>query len=165
MTALNELKEILMAEVAGHERLLELKRREREEVLRGTPQDLLAVLEQIRDTAAEIDSLEELRTSACRDLGRHYHLSNESPTLGEITATVPECRTAQWTDLQDRLRGLLEELARINQETRYLLRGSLTWVGGILGMLSGEWTAGPAYDGNGLGGGGESRPLLVNQTV
>jgi flagellar biosynthesis/type III secretory pathway chaperone len=165
VSALEKLKEILASQVTGHQRLLDLMHREQREVARGKPEELVATLEEIRETVSEIESLETRRESVCREVGREFELESDNPTLDELATSIPECRTTEWENLQDRFRQMVAELGRVNQETSYLIRGSLTWASEILTLLSGETTGSLTYDGSGVGGGTGSGPVLLNKTV
>jgi len=165
VTAVEELESILTAELAAHERLLDLKRRERDRLAGGSPGELLEVVAAIGEAAAEIESLETLRAAACRVLARDYELPELDPALRDIVARVPACSTPRWNRLQDQLREVLARIQRVNRESRYLARGSLAWVAGLLATVSGGNPQSAAYDGRGAGTETGSRPLLVNRTA
>lgn len=165
MTALDDVQRILIEELGAHERLLELKQAERRCLMRGAPDEILGILDEIRATSCEIESCEARREASCRELARERQLSAERPTLREIAAALPECQSADWAQLQTKLRRTLRELHRINHENRYLVRGSLAWVAEAVGSLLGQPGSGGTYDGTGIGPGSAARAVLVNQTV
>ena len=165
MNDLKQLQGILNEEVAAHERLLRLKRCERDALVQGGANVLLETLEEIEVATAAIDALEKQREEVCRELRSRYHLPADRPTLEDLMGVLPAEEAEWWQDLRERLQRLVDELRRINQETRYLIHGSLTWVNEILGVIGGGGESAGVYGVDGGGNARGARPVLVNETA
>jgi flagellar biosynthesis/type III secretory pathway chaperone len=165
MNATEEIREILTAELEAHERLLDLKRREREELIRGSADGLLAVVGEIEDVAARIGKLEERRRAACRKVegvpGVERAVSSVAETLdrfrGESDGWSETCRA--------RFEEVLRDLQRMNRENGYLVRGSLHWVNDHLRILSGAGPGRGTYDGSGETKSAGRESVLVSRTA
>jgi flagellar biosynthesis/type III secretory pathway chaperone len=164
MNVTEELREILTAELEAHERLLDLKRREREELIRGSADGLLAVVGEIEDVVSRIGKLEERRRAACGMLqgspGVERAVTSVAETLdrfrGESDGWSETCRA--------RFSEVLGELQRVNRENGYLVRGSLHWVNDNLRILSGGPGRG-TYDGSGETKAAGRESVLMSRTA
>jgi flagellar biosynthesis/type III secretory pathway chaperone len=165
MNATAEIREILTAELEAHERLLDLKRREREELVRGSADGLLAVVGEIEDVVARIRKLEERRRAACR-------MVEGIPGVERAVASVAETldrfhdESDGWSETcRARFSEVLRELQHMNRENGYLVRGSLHWVNDNLRILSGAGPARGTYNGSGETKTAGRDSVLVSRTA
>jgi len=161
----DEIRTILEAELEAHEELLELKRRERRELVRGSVESLLETVGEIETVLGAIERLETRRRAACRTLpGR----SAEDRAVLTVAESLDRFRGESdgWSEAcRERFGRVIREIQRVNRETRYLAKASLDWANENLRVLSGAGPARNTYDLNGVSETVRKDSLLVSRTV
>ena len=165
MKEAKQLKSILEEEIVAHQRLLDAKKAEQEQVVRGTIDDLVTALDSVRAAASEVERLEAARDSLCQDLAGKVGQDGQPATLHWLIDRLPSRQSEDLRALGEDLTGLVASLRRVNEDTAFVVRRSLEWITGTLASLSGEVSGAVLYDG--LGSGSTSRPegIILNRTA
>ena len=148
-TWLNELVEILDAELCQYRELLRLLYAHRESFTASDIASFEEITKQQETVVLKVKTLEEGRRSIASRLAQHFGVPREGLTLAKLATLVDTQYSEKCETYQKEIIYLTKELGDIRESNAYLMQQALHYVSGVLRIFASDHTTDIAYSGNG----------------
>ena len=148
-TWLDELVEILDAELYQYRELLRLLYAQRESFAASDINSFEEMTKQQETLVLKIKTLEEARRSIVSRLAQHFGVPREGLTLAKLATLVDKQYSQKCETYQKEIISLTRELGDLRESNAYLMQQALHYVSGVLRIFASAHTTGIAYSSNG----------------
>ncbi len=132
---IEQLLAVLKQTETLYEQVLPIIEKEKEAALAPDAQRLMALNGEKQALLAQLARLEQERTALARRLGTALHLPPDKQTLACLAAAVDKPYDLQLSQLHDRLKIVVENVRRSNQQCQTLIQYCLRLVQSRLGFF------------------------------
>lgn len=148
-TWLEELAEILDAELYQYRELLRLLQDQRESFTAGDIISFEEISKQQGTVVLKVKTLEEARKSIASRLSQYFDVPSERLTLGRLATLVDDQYSKRCVEYQKEILSLIKELENFRENNAYLIQQALHYVSGVLRIFASTNTADFAYSSDG----------------
>ncbi len=146
---LEELVEILDAELHQYRELLRLLQAQRESFAASDISSFEEISKQQGTVVLKVKTLEEARKSIVSRLSQYFDVPPEGLTLGKLATLVDTQYGERYVKYQEEIMFLIKELENLRENNAYLIQQALHYVSGVLRIFASTNAADFAYSNNG----------------
>ena len=148
-TILQELLEILGAELYQYHELLRLLHAQRESFTVSDISSFEEISKQQGTVVLKVKTLEEARRSIVSRLAQYFHIPSKELTLGKLAALVDKPYSDRFVEYQREIPLLIKGLENLRENNAYLMQQALHYVSGVLRIFASSNAADFSYSSNG----------------
>ncbi len=136
-TLLQDFLEELRLEKRGYDRLLEIAVQKKEIIMRGSPEEMLLLVEQEEAVSADLSQVSEKRRALSDELARELGLPDDGTlALRDVEQRLPAQQAAYVSRIRTQFSDVLAELKKVNDINKLLLDTQLEYIGSTLSSLT-----------------------------
>jgi flagellar biosynthesis/type III secretory pathway chaperone len=142
---LNELIEIINAEIRAFHRLLELLEQEQRAIVADDLEGIEASVAEQQEVAVEAHRLEERRLRVVEELAGRLDLEPDNLSLGRLVEVVGGAHGEELARMRERMLELNRQIRATSDNNAFLIRQSLRYTERCLDILTGQDAAPGVY--------------------